>query len=178
MGKDVLKIRKLENRLERLVQEIYEAETSRVFTPRYPWLLVRVLPKINEKLGRILLPQTQNKIMYEGIVLAVWKPFWIHKEKRFKSADGIMGETGWAETRTLRKSEFRVGQRIGFPHFEGLPIRHLDENNYRIVREEVDLNQNPNCGVFGWVGYDGDGKLQEEMERLLSGVSTVTLSGE
>lgn len=174
--KKKLDLHVLEQTLFDLVQLIYEEGEVR-FTPRYPWVLVRVLPKTQAMLGRIILPQTQNKVIYEGFVLATWKPFYIVKKveaTRLRLAPEVVAP----EEHILRESQLRVGQRIGFPHYEGMPIRHFDEEKYRLVREEVDLKDNPNCGVLGWVEYDGDRKLKDELDRLLEGASMVTVSGE
>lgn len=161
-------VEKLEKKLSDVVRQIYEAGEIR-FTPKYPWVLVRVLPKAQESLGGIWLPQNQNKVMYEGIVLATWRPF---------DAEQKWNEETNAYDVVRRFSQLQVGQRIGFPHYEGLPIRHFDEQKYRLVREEVNLKDNPNCGVLGWVEYDGDRKLKDELDRLLEGASMVTVSGE
>lgn len=170
-------VQRLEKRLSKLVLEIYQAETSQIITPRYPWVLVRVLPKEGEMVGKIILPETQNKVLYEGIVLAVWKQFWIHKEKKEYKDEARTQELGYADTNVLKRSQYRVGDRILFPHFEGQPVRHLDEKNYRFVREEVDQKDNPRCGTYGWVQYDGDGKLKDELDRLFAGTQMVTMSG-
>lgn len=162
-----MNVQQMEKHLADLCYQIYLKGEIR-FTPRYPWVLVRVLPKA-QQIGRIILPQNQNKIMYEGIVLAVWAPFWIHKDRLVNG--------NWESNRTLRVSQLGVGMRIGFPHYEGLPVRYFDENNYRVVREEVNLAANPNCGVLGEIEYDGDRQLKDELDRLLAGASMVTVSG-
>lgn len=147
-----------EQRLAKLCQEIYEEGEQRI-TPMYPWVLVRVLPK-ETKIGSIFTPdKAQNKPIYEGIVLSTWVD---HYD---------------IESDILQHSSFDVGDRIAFPSFEGMPVSFLDDNLYRLVREVVNYKDYPNCGVYGWIDYDGDVNIKHELKKLMDQVSGVTISG-
>lgn len=140
-----------EKQLAKLCQELYEEGEQR-FYPMYPWILVRVLPK-ETKIGSLWLPDTQqNKPIYEGIVLETWK-------------------------KAGKQSEFKLGDRIGFPSFEGAPTNFLDDKLYRLVREVVNYKDYPNCGIYGWIEYDGDVRIKEGLHELMKQVASVTFSG-
>src|SRR6266702_3318365 len=68
---------KLEKQLAKLCDRIYGLSVEgRRLTPLYPYLLTRVLPKEHITPGGLVLPETdQNKILYEGIVIATWQPY-------------------------------------------------------------------------------------------------------
>lgn len=162
------KVERLEKQLAELAQEIYELGERRI-EPTWPWVLVRLAPKEQIRNG-IVLPdsygsQSQNKPLFEGIVLATWKP---HFSKWRKPNEAYEDHLVW------RESEFEVGDRVLFPSFAGLPVNFLDETNYRLVREWTfdELG-----GVFGKVSYDGDVKIKRELERTFEGLQSVTMSG-
>lgn len=146
-----IKLETKEELLSRVCQEIYD-ECEQRMRPMYPWVLVRVLPK-EHKIGGIWLPENQqNKPIYEGIVLETWQ-------------------------KAGKQSEFKVGDRIAFPSFEGAPHPYLDDKMYRLVREVVNHKDYPNCGIYGWIEYDGDKKIKRELRKLMDGISSITYSG-
>ena len=68
-----------EQLIDKLTQEIYKAH--RGFIPKFPWVFVRTLNK-EQQIGRIICPEThQNKVIHEGVVLAVW-PGFVRQEYR------------------------------------------------------------------------------------------------
>lgn len=147
-----------EEKLAKLCQEIYE-ESEQRFQPLYPWVLVRVLPK-ETKIGGIWTPDTaQNKPIYEGIVLEPWAPFYDNKSN------------------SIRSSQFQTGDRIAFPSFEGAPVSFLDDKYYRIVREIVNFKDYPNCGIYGWIHYDQDVRIKDELNALMKEIGSVSISG-
>lgn len=174
-------IAKLEEQLRKTVLEIYEkSKGARRFTPLYPWLLVRVLPKLQEVAGNLVLPQTQNKVMYEGIVLATWQA---HIRRMWHKPNGLLldkpsGHGKFVEVEM--HSNYSVGDRIIFPHFEGQPYELLtgEDKQYRLVREVVDLDNNPRCGTYGKIDYLGDKDLKGKLDRLFTSSSMITVSGE
>lgn len=137
-----------EQKLADLCQEIYR-DHARLFKPFYPWILIRVLPK-EQEVGSILLLESQRRFAYEGIVLSSWED----------PKHGV--------------SEVEVGDRILFPHFEGLPLPDLDEKYYRIVRERVNQKDYPNCGIFGKLSYDGDAELRQRVKELFKDTRMIT----
>lgn len=106
----------------------------------------------------------QNKPLLEGIVLVTWKPHW----SRFKKPGKATEEEIW------RESEFKLGDRVLYPHFAGLPVNFLDEKKYRLIREWTfdELG-----GCFGIVKYDGDEKLKYKVNEIFEGIQSVTMSG-
>lgn len=148
----------LEKKLSKVCQEIY-TRGGKLITPMYPWVLVRVLPK-EQQIGSIIMVEKQERTLYEGIVLSTWPEC-----DRANSKGKIVH----------KKSIFEIGDRITFPHFEGMPAGDLDEKFYRFVREEIDHEKFPNCGVFGWIDYSGDSSLKEKLKLLLQDVRMVTV---
>lgn len=143
-----MEINELEKQLADTCQKIYELGEQR-FKPLYPWLLVRVLPK-EQKVGTLWLPEKQNKVLYEGIVLETW------------------GESKG------RKSEVKRGDRVWFPHYEGMPCSYLNENHYRLIRE---YTTDVNCGTFGKIRYAENNRVAEKLNELFEGMTCVTVTG-
>lgn len=109
------------------------AEHNRAFTPLYPWVFVRVLPKEQTTRSGLILPSTdQNKTIHEGIVLGTWKP-------RYVKGNQIL-------------SSFAPGDHVLFPHWSGLPIEGFSAKHYRVVRE-LDWKENEQGGIFARVEY-------------------------
>jgi co-chaperonin GroES (HSP10) len=124
--------------------------------PTWPWVLVRVCPK-QTRVGSIYTPgdifvgdQRQNKPLWEGIVLATWKPHW-SRFRRYSEPDQV--KEHW------RESDFEVGDRVLFPHFAGLPVDYMDDKNFRLVRE---WTWDTNGGVMCKIDYAGDKELKEK----------------
>lgn len=148
-----------EKQLIRLAQEIYQKGERRI-KPRPDWILVRVLPKGQRTAGGILLPQTQNKVLYEGIVLETWEPY----ETEFSGSL----EGGYSLISVRKESLLKIGDRVLFPHFEGLPVPFLDEHHYRIIKESV---------VQGTLYYEEDDGMREKLDEIFKGMTCRTLSG-
>lgn len=97
--------------LDELAQKLY-SETDMQVRPLYPWVVVRRLPR-TQQVGSIWLPEKeQNKIVHEGIVLAVWAPSEQHGE-----------------------SALRPGDHVLFHHFAGVALDTSKEGRYRLVKE-------------------------------------------
>jgi co-chaperonin GroES (HSP10) len=167
------RIQQLEKTLSDTCQEIYELG-GRNFTPRPPFVLVRVLPKEHITEGGIILADTaQTKTVYEGIVLATWKPY---DEERVKLTDNKSGEVHIETIIIHHECSVKVGDRIAFPHSEGLPVGDwLDDRYYRLVREgneKFDYHR-----VLGTIDYTGDIEVQGKIRELTKRLSSVTTSG-
>lgn len=176
--KQELEITVLEGQLASICQEIY-CRGGRMMIPKYPWVLVRLLPK-EQQSSLIYLPESQNKVVYEGIVLAVWRPF-----KKVYSA--TQKSTLYPEYKLegeLKQSQYKPGDRVCFGHFEGFPVPYLNfthpsgstkaDNLYRVVREETfDIN----CGILGEVFFTGDEGLGDKLNELFRGKTMSLLSG-
>jgi len=113
--------RSREEVLQQIVTTLYQEERA-VVIPLHPWILIRVLPKETETSAGIVLPDKQNKPVWEGIVLATYR-------QRYGQADG--GET------VLLCPQVEVGDHVLFPHYEGMPAPPLDEKKYRLIKEET-----------------------------------------
>lgn len=110
--------------LSKQVEEHYR-NTDRILETLYPWVLVRPLDRAQEKNG-IILPGKQNKTTLESVVLATWKPFWekVYERESGKSYD------------VLNETDVKPGDHVIHPHHVGLPDAYLNDQNYRLVREE------------------------------------------
>ena len=153
-------VQEMEQDLAVLCQAIYEYGTRR-FIPMYPWVLVRMLPKEN-KFGSLWTPEKQEKTLYEGIVI---EPY---PTKHTMSPKGKPLSLFCPVER---------GQRIVFPHHEGMPLKDWDDKMYRIVRIEADQDVYPKMGVFGTLTYDGDQELQERLKQVFADARMVSISG-
>jgi len=169
-------IGKLERDLSKTCQRVYELSANgKLLTPLKPYIIVRVLPKEHVTAGGIILPETsQNKPVYEGIVLATWKPYTDYVSEKCPCGCGYN-----MEREIHRESSVSVGERIAFPHFEGLPVGDwLDDKRYRLVREwEISSNGMPHCNILGKLSYEGDILVQAEIRKLTSKLGSITTSG-
>ena len=143
------------------MQETYEEKINRLakgshkehrgFTPRWPWILVRVLPK-PEVAGSIILPQSKEKLSLEAIVLKTWEPFTQDQTSTFESVHSFAMRVNrrarklYADlpeedqpvrvTRTVEKvCDLQIGQPVTFQFYPGLPVVGYDDKYYRIVKE-------------------------------------------
>jgi co-chaperonin GroES (HSP10) len=146
----------LEELLERCCHALYERGGKRIM-PLYPWVLVRTLPK-ERKVSGIWVPEKTDTVLYQGIVLAIYKPF------------QAMGKKGQVYPKIC---PLEVGQRVTFHYSEGMPVPGLDEKYYRLVRVEVDQQIYPRMGVLGTVDYHGDQQLPEKLKELFKDVTMV-----
>jgi co-chaperonin GroES (HSP10) len=120
------KKKSIQEQIAELAQREYQ-ETGRRFIPLYPWILVRILPKEAwSASGNLILPSSQNKVLYEGIVLETYQPV----TQPFRTYTGVEGE----ETVTC---PVVPGDQIAFPHWDGFPVPFLDERTHRCIREVV-----------------------------------------
>lgn len=167
-------LEKKEKQLAKLCQEIYElAVEGRTMIPRHPYVLVRVLPKEHKTEGGIwLADNAQNKPVYEGIVLSVWEPY--QEERRVYDKDGERIGTTFID----HKCELEVGDRVAFPHYEGVSMQgYLDDKYYRLIREGSDQNQYPYMSVLGKLHYHGDVDIAKKIRKLTALAASITTSG-
>lgn len=163
------KSKALLEQLHALVQQLYSTHERRI-RPKYPWVFVKVLPKEQKPLGTIILPGGigpggQNKILYEGIVLETWKPFWKHYRTNVKFSASAHAEYV-EETEQLVESSVKPDDHVLFPHYEGLPAGHIfDEKEYRLVREINPSDPERRCEIISTLDYD-----RETIEQALVNV--------
>lgn len=120
-------------------------DTQKQFQPCYPWILIRVLPKSQLYKGVLILPEKQNKVTHEAIVLVTWKP-----RMKMQKIQNTLCEKE-------EKSEFTAGDYIMIPHWAGLPVTGLDEDLYRIIRES---------DIHGWLDIE-EIPIQDKLKHLL-----------
>jgi co-chaperonin GroES (HSP10) len=161
-----------EKRLDELAQEIYHGH-QKIIIPVWPWVVVRIMPK-EQQFGSILLPEKQNKLFYEGIVLAVWKPFWRHYSGSLKFDEEIGSGGRVVNKSILVESAVEIGDRVMFMHFEGQPVPWLDEKNYRMIHE---FETHPNGGIWGTIETEQDRGLRDKLDKLFRNHTSVTISG-
>jgi hypothetical protein len=131
-----------------LCQKLYQ-ECGRSIKPRYPWVLVKVLPKIQKAFG-LEMPAAQNKIFYEGLVLETWDNFCItindtHEDGRTIKHQQVM------------ESRLKPGDHVVFPHFEGLPVGDmLDEHEFRLVHEVNSHDMEGRCEIMAKMEYQSE----------------------
>lgn len=179
----IKKIEKLERELSKICREHYETcvGAARRLTPRYPWILVRTLPKDHITSGGILLPDTeQNKPMYEGIVIAVWKPWIEYRYKTISQSDatdlGFKVDKAKETLAIQHECDVIPGERICFPHFAGTPLfGYLDDKYYRLLA--LDDRQGPRSDAIMRIDYEGDYELAAELREITSKFYSVTTSG-
>lgn len=150
-------IRRQKDELFELAQRMYKSFHRRI-TPIYPWVLVRVLPK-EQQLGRIWMPESQNKVIYEGLVLETWQPFW-----RSFSKDAY--DPNEEQLERFFESDLKPGDHVLFPHFEGMPVPYLNEEEkdaYRLVRESNSKDEK--CEIYGKLEYQEP--IEEQLKRVL-----------
>lgn len=168
------KIEELDKQLVSTCKEIYELSMGgKRLKPLHPFILVRVLPKEHKTEAGLWLADTaQTKTVYEGIVLETWESY-IEKRELYNSKHEFIGHD-YIEHRC----RVDIGERIAFPHHEGMPVGdYLDDRYYRLVREGTDQNKWPYCGVLGTLDYTGDVVLKAKLREITKEFSSVTLSG-
>lgn len=133
----------LEGRIDALALKAYELK-NRKFTPLYPWVFVRVLPKEQIQNGIILPAIEQNKTIHEGIILATWQK----------------------TPRVAHECELKVGDHGAFPHWAGIPVAGFSAKHYRVIRSE-DWVENQQGGIFATVEYDNI-KPTEKLRKYLA----------
>lgn len=151
-------IRRQKDELFELAQKMYKSFHRRI-TPIYPWVLVRVLPK-EQQLGSIYVPESQNKVIYEGIVLETWQPFL--KSVQMREEDCPPRREYYIEV----KSELHPGDHVLFPHFEGMPVPYLnaeEKDAYRLVRETNSRDEK--CEIYGKLEYQEP--IEEKLKEFL-----------
>ena len=169
-------IDKLEKQLARLCDKLYDlAVDGRRLIPKHPYILVRVLPKEHVTPGGIILAENdQNKPMYEGIVVAIWQPYDEIREKEKHDEQGMICE----RVIIHHECDVKVGERVCFPHYEGLSMHgYLDEKYYRMIREGTDQNRYPYCSVVGKIDFHGDAEAAKKIRKLTSDIYSITTSG-
>ena len=145
------------DRINLLVQDLYAQHRS--VLPMHPWVLVYVLPR-EQKLGKLFLPGSQQKVTLEGIVLSTWAQW--TEERGFR-------ENGVEKTRiVVHKSELSIGDHVLFPHWSGLPIPGMDETKFRVVKE-LGWSKNEEGGIYGLVEYsEPDTSTNAKLRELLA----------
>lgn len=134
-----------------MVSRMYQ-ETDRVLLPLYPWLLVRPLSRATTtQSGRLYLPEKQNKVQLESVVLAVWKPFWENVEKEKENGEVL-------KVRVWNESDLKPGDHIIHPHYIGLPDSYLDETDYRLLKED---------DVIATLNYHKKDWISSELKRIV-----------
>jgi len=174
---NTLSVPEMERMIAQLCIDVYLSGGERI-TPMQPFVLVRVLPKDMVSAGGIVLPdQRQNKPMHEGIVLEVYRPYKEYvtiKETGFDSHGREYSEDYVKEV--WYECPVKVGQRVGYPHYEGVPHKYLGDN-YVMVRQSADQNKFPYCQILGVIDYDGDRKIGNKITKLMRQYYSVTESG-
>jgi co-chaperonin GroES (HSP10) len=169
----------LEKQLNNTLQRIYDLTVGgRRIDPIHPYVLVRILPKEHRTAGGLYLAETeQNKPVYEGIVIATWRPYDEIREKQYlDEGSGELVHEG--QIVIHHECSVKPGDRVCFPHYEGIPLgAYLDDKYYRLVREGTDQNKTPYCSISGIIKYDGDQEVLQEIRRLTAKLSSVTTSG-
>lgn len=125
--------------LKKLVYEVY-LEHGRIVRPKFPWVMVRVLPR-TQQVGHIITPENQKKVTLEGVVLAVWR----NAPGQFYNVNSKQ----W-ERPELITPEVRIGDRVVFPHYAGMPLEGFDTGEYRVVKE-CNWAKDQEGGIFATV---------------------------
>lgn len=143
-----------EAELDKAAIELYTKYEADIL-PRFPWVLVRVLPKEQVTVSGIYIADGKhdNKPMHEGIVLRTWAPFEKVTKTRVLDVDKVEQLKLFnrsceyqltklveylrleQETFVTMKSEYRPGEHVLYPHWSGMPLSGLGENRYRVVPE-------------------------------------------
>jgi co-chaperonin GroES (HSP10) len=172
-GSSVRSTSQLKQQLSDLCIDIYMSGGQR-FIPMPPFVLVRVLPKDLISDGGIILPnQQQNKPVHEGIVLETYRPYEEQVVLRDRWADGSYDEH--VDT-IIRTCPLKQGQRVAYPHYEGVPHKYLGED-YMLIRHSADQIKFPYCQVLGIIEYDGDRNLAAQIKKIMRKFHSVTTSG-
>jgi co-chaperonin GroES (HSP10) len=167
----------LQQQLADLCINIYLSGGER-FIPLQPFILVRVLPKDMVSEGGIVLPnERQNKPVHEGIVLETYRPYEEEVVLTEKWTDKRGNECSEEYIGILhRECPLQVGQRIAYPHYEGVPHKYLGDD-YVLVRQSADQIKFPYCQVLGTLDNEGDRKISNKIRDLLRQYYSVTTSG-
>lgn len=141
------------------------------FTPVYPGVLVRVLPK-PAFFGMLILPEAyRNKPVYEGVVIKTYAPKTVtitnhatSEEKRTELVamlrkirpnsngddpiwdhyDALKAEIvkGFTHSTTLDiASDLQPGDHVLFPYWSGQPVPGLSEEEYRVLPDRNIFNK-------------------------------------
>jgi co-chaperonin GroES (HSP10) len=175
-----LAVRQEEEELDRLALELFTKHESQ-FTPRFPWVLVRVLPR-EQQVGRILIADGKhsNKPVHEGIVLTTWQPYTTVKTKSYLT----YSYTEATATRhtddivTRHECPVTVGDHVCYPHWCGQTVPGWDEKQYRVVPTHANtaLGIEPNGIILGTLTYPKE-SVKERLEDILdNGFTTVNFS--
>jgi|ERR1700722_8730036 len=144
------------------------------FIPLHPFVLVRVLPKDMVTDGGIILPnQKQNKPVHEGIVLETYRPYFEEVVLKEREHDGTYTEY---IGKIKRECPLKIGQRVAYPHYEGVPHKYLGDD-YVLVRQAADQIKFPYCQVLGVIDYEGDRKIGRKIQALMQKYMSVSTSG-
>ncbi len=130
--------------LAELVTKLYQ-ETDATIQPTFPRVLVRLLPREQQTKGGIYLPEgeKQNKPVHEGVVLAVYEPFWQNVSKtaeweKRKSHHIVLDEEDVIR-KVWQECALHPGDHVIFPHmaYGIIPVWPLDggKGDYRLVPE-------------------------------------------
>lgn len=158
-----------EDKLNALAQELYRT-SDRCFTPQYPWVFVRVLPKEQVTDSGIVLPMLdQNKTVHEGIVLATWGP--VEAVPMPRRDEGA--EQDWRAGKSTRyhgehkESALTPGDHVLFHFYAGAPIEGFSDKRYRVIKE-CDWKQGEEGGIFGKVNHPArELRIQAQLERII-----------
>ena len=151
------------NVLREAVDKFYSTRAVNL-RPLPPYVLVRALPK-SQKVGSLWLPDKQNKVIHEGIVLATFKPYWrvLHGTAQHDGED--------YDEQILVQPSVKVGDLILFQHFEGIPVEHvIFRTPYFKTQTYILVGDDPNkeAGRRGIIGVLEE--AQEETSVLLAKV--------
>lgn len=150
---DAAYVEELETKFRETTQALYRA-SGRKIQPLYPWVLVRLLDRQQSYKGVIALPEKQNKVVLEGIVVAIWRPFFKTLRPAIAWKPRSLGPTTMAKEVMLShvemKSDLNPGDRVLFQHWAGQPVHGLDDQKYRFVRER-DWSETKDGGIMAKV---------------------------
>ena len=167
-------ITELKSKADNAVFNLFEYY-ERSVRPLYPWILVKVFPK-QRKINGIWTPGslaegtggTQNTVMYEGMVLRTWGPFWKTILVKTEEHSREHGQVVRTEThRVQQMSEVKSGDIIMFPHYEGLPVPYLnetDKDGFRLIREHNPADRR--CEAMAVVDYS-DNTIEKQLAEEL-----------
>lgn len=146
-------------RISDLVTEAYR-ECGITVEPLHPYVVVKVLPRAGQTAsGLLYLPQKQNKILIEGVVLATYKSFWrTYQKETVRDPKHIGGRTMEEITNVEITPSVLVGDHVIWQHYEGAPVTPLTDD-YRLVREDV---------LQGRLDYQNAEEFMEWMAKVLS----------
>jgi co-chaperonin GroES (HSP10) len=125
----------LAKQIDQLINQQYRENCISV-QPCFPWILLRVCKKEQERNGLWLPDSTQNKTLHEGIVLSTWQPC-----QRVQNGYTID-----------LSSELKPGDHVLFNHFAGVPLEGRS-SGYRLVKE-CDFAVDKEGGIIAALGYD------------------------